>query len=239
MPPLAHSIQPAQTTFQSPRSAAGSPLPAIPQGPRTHSCSEGDMHSLVVVSMEDGQHRPPRNSSAAPSGLRLTGLYLPVPFSPEPRVSPGQEQRLADHGMPSPTATPPGLGRLPSCTALPLGSRSVKESGLLRKGCCPHALGLQREGSRESQMGTLAATPMRIAIYSRSCQNHQGLTEGVRGGGSNTDLRASQEREGAGRSCPSLSNATGRGPPLTGTLPTPTSSFLGRRGGGEVGRGVV
>lgn len=88
------------------------------------------------------------------------------------------------------------------------------------QGRCPHTLGLQGDRPREAGMGTVGATPMRIAIYSRSCQNHhQGVTEGVRGGGST--LIKGPVKSGRRGTGPAV-------PPSNATLPTLRKGLPGR-----------
>lgn len=76
------------------------------------------------------------------------------------------------------------------------------------------------------------ATPMRIAIYSRSCQNHhRGLTEGC--GVRRLNLTGASWGDGRGTPAVPPLMPQERGPPLAPPLPTPLSRFsLGRWGGG-------
>lgn len=110
-------------------------------------------------------------------------------------VSPGPEHKLVDLGcldrpsrvtVPKPAQLPlhQGLGAHSPSTAPPEG-QNIRASGNEVPGTMSQ---VPSEGPCESLMGTRGATPMRIAIYSHSCQNHhQGFTENVGGGGSNTD----------------------------------------------------
>lgn len=99
------------------------------------------------------------------------------------------------------------------------------------KGNMAQALAPPREGASEGHRNCgwecRGATPMRIAIYSRSCPNHhQGFTTGCKGerGGSNTDEGQEFGGRGNGGGTPAVppsSNATERGPPLAGSPPHP------------------
>lgn len=154
----------------------------IPTKPSHPGALSGDLGGLQI----------PQPRALHPSGGCVHPKSSPTTHKPSPTLdtvhalpvgSPDRQGAAA----PPPTEPPP-TPDTESPTAPGVSEIEAPSAPKRQTDCKPQARG--RRGHRTHEWDWGSSMPMRIAIYSRSCQNHhRGFTEGcVRGGsGSNTD----------------------------------------------------